>query len=106
MVFAWLLTGKVELVMADQVDDIMIALTDEKCRDFHSALTTKLPTNNLGELTWYTGCAYEHKWELGTLGITQKAFLENMLNRFGVKSSSDLPATPGVELSPREEGEP
>ena len=29
-----------------------------------------------------------------------------MLNRFGANSSSDLPATPGVELGPREEGEP
>ena len=38
--------------------------------------------------------------------ITQKAFIESMLNRFGVNSSSDIPATPGVELGPREEGEP
>ena len=29
-----------------------------------------------------------------------------MLNRFGVNSSSDIPATPGVELGPRGEGEP
>ena len=46
------------------------------------------------------------KIELGTLEITQKAFIESMLNRFGVDSSSDIPATPGVELGPREEGEP
>ena len=38
--------------------------------------------------------------------ITQKAFVENMLNRFGVNSSSDIPATPGVGLGPREECEP
>ena len=29
-----------------------------------------------------------------------------MFNHFGVRSSSDIPATPGVELGPREEGEP
>lgn len=29
-----------------------------------------------------------------------------MLNRFGVNSSSDIPATPGVDLGPREYGEP
>ena len=28
-----------------------------------------------------------------------------MLNRFGVNSCSDIPATPDVELGPREEGE-
>ena len=66
----------------------------------------ELPTNNLGELTWYTGCAFKRNWELGTLEITQKAFVESMLNRFGANSSSELPATPGVELGPREEGEP
>ena len=35
-----------------------------------------------------------------------EAFVESMLNRFGANSSSDLPATPGVELGPREDGEP
>ena len=43
---------------------------------------------------------------MGALEITQKAFVESMLNRFGVNSSSDIPATPGIELGPREEGEP
>ena len=98
--------GKVELVVAVHVDDIVIAGSDETCRDFHAALNTQFPTNNLGELTWYTDCAFTRNWELGTLEITQKAFVESMLNRFGVKSSSDIPATPGVELGPREEGEP
>ena len=72
---------------------------------FHSALNTKFPTNNIGELTWYTGCAFNRNWELGTLEITQKAVVESMLNRFGVNSFSDIPATPGVEIGPREEGE-
>ena len=92
--------------MAVHVDDIVIAGSDEACRDFRAALNTKFPTNNLGELTWYTGCAFKRNWELGTLEITQKAFVESMLNRFGVNSSSDIFATPGVELGPREEGEP
>ena len=40
------------------------------------------------------------------LEITQKAFVESMLNRSGVNTPSDIRATPGVELGPREEGEP
>ena len=35
--------------------------------------------------------------------ITLEIPIESMMNRFGVNSSSDIPATPGVEL--REEGE-
>ena len=42
---------------------------------------------------------------MGTLGITQKAFVESMLNRLGVNSTSHNPATPGVELGSTEEGE-
>ena len=105
-VFRMVADGKVELIMAVHVDDIVIAGSDETCRDSHAALTTNFPTNYLGELTWYTGCAFKRNWELGTSAITQKAFVESMLNRFGVNSSSDIPATPGVELGPREEGEP
>ena len=38
--------------------------------------------------------------------IAQKAFIESMLNRFGVNSSSDILATPDVELDSTEEGKP
>ena len=98
--------GKVELIMAVHVDDMAIAGSEEECRDFHAAINSKLPTNDLGQLTWYTGCDLKRNWELGTLDITQKAFVESMMNRFGVNSSSDIPATPEVELGPREEQHP
>ena len=52
-VFCMLVDGKVELIMAVHVDDIMIPGSDKPCRDFHAALTTKFPTNNLGELNWH-----------------------------------------------------
>ena len=77
-VFRMVVDGKVELIMAVHVDDIVIAGSDETCKDFHAALVTKFPTNNLGELTWYTGCAFKRDWELGTLEITQKSFIESM----------------------------
>ena len=42
---------------------------------------------------------------MGTLEIAQKAFIERMLKCFVNNSSSGIPATPGVDLGPREEGE-
>ena len=90
-----------ELIMAVHVDGIVIAGSDESCKDVHAALTTKLPPNILGELNWCTGCVLKRNSELGTLEITQKALVEIMLNRFGVNSSSDIPANPGVGLRPR-----
>ena len=73
------------------------------CEGFHAAIVTESLTNNLGELTWYIGCAFKRDWELRELEIAQKGFLESMLSRFGVNLSSAIPATPGVELDPREE---
>ena len=95
--------GKVELIVAVHVDDIVIAGSDEISRDVHAVLVKKFRTNNLGELTWYTGCAFKRDWELGTSDITQKSFIESMLNVIGVNSTSGIPPTPRVELGPREE---
>ena len=45
--------GKEELVLAVNVDGIMIAGADKTCRAFHAALLVvpKYPTNHLGQLT-------------------------------------------------------
>ena len=94
--------GKIELIVAVH---ILIAGSNETRRYFYAVLVTKSPTNNLSELTWYPACAFKRDWELRALGITQKALIESMSNRFGVNSSSDTPATSVVELHPREEGE-
>ena len=39
--------GKVELIMAVHVDDIVVASSDEAYKAFHTALVTKFRTNNL-----------------------------------------------------------
>ena len=67
--------GRVELTIADYVDDIVIAGSDETRRDFHAALVTIFPTNDLGELSWYNGRAFKRDWELETSENTQKALL-------------------------------
>ena len=105
-VFRMIVDGKVEFIMTIHLDDIGIPGSNEACRNLHAALNTTFPTNKLCELTWYTGCDFKHNWELCTLEITQRAFIESMLNCFGVNSSSGIPPTPGIELGPREEGEP
>ena len=65
-VFRMVVDGKVELIFAIHVHDIVIAGLNEAYRDFHAALNTKCTTNNLVELTWCTGCAFKRNWKLGT----------------------------------------
>ena len=62
-VFRMVVDGRAELIMAVHVDDTVIAGLDEAYRDFHAALNTKFPTNNLDVLTWYTGCAFKRNWK-------------------------------------------
>ena len=40
----------------------------------------KFPINTLGQLTWCTRSAFIRDWQLGTLEITQKAFIESTFN--------------------------
>ena len=47
-VFRMVVDGKVELIVAVHVDDIVIVDSDEACKDFHAALVVEFPTKNLG----------------------------------------------------------
>ena len=81
------------------VDAVVIVGSDKTCNIFHVTLIKTLPTTNFGELT------SKRNWELRTLYITQKVFIESMSNHFSVNSSSDIPAIPGAELDPREKND-
>ena len=68
--FSTVADGKVELIFAVHVDGIVIAGSNETCRDHHAALGTKFLVKHRGELGWYTGCALKRDLELGALEIT------------------------------------
>ena len=53
----------------------------------------------------YTGCPFERDWDSGILDIYQKAFAENMMTQYGITTVSDIPASSGLDLVPRVEGE-
>lgn len=92
--FHMVVDGQVKLIASVLEDDIVIAGSDKTCRYFHTALIMKFPTNNLGDLTWHAGCAFKRDWKMETLAITQKTYIESILNRVAVNSSPDTPATP------------
>ena len=100
--FSVIADGKVELMMAVHVENIAIA---ETCRNFPAAPVSKFPQKILGELIWNISCAFKRGREMRALEIMQNLFIESMQDRFGANSSSDIPATPGVELGTREEGD-
>lgn len=55
--------GKVEVIMAVHVDGIL----GRELEYWRAALVVKLPMNNIGELTQYTGSDIKSDWELWKL---------------------------------------
>ena len=70
-----------------------------------ASLNEKCPTNNLGECTWYDGCGIERDVELGTIKLSQEAYVESLMKRFDVQPISDIPASPGGDLGPKQDDE-
>ena len=51
-------------------------------REVEKILIKKLPTNNLGEVKRYMGCAVDRDWDRGTLSVAQTTFADTLLKRF------------------------
>ena len=58
--------GVVKLILVVHVDDIVVSGGKEACEELHHTLNENFPTENLGELKWYLGCAVERDWQQGS----------------------------------------
>ncbi|CAN0497208.1 unnamed protein product, partial [Discosporangium mesarthrocarpum] len=67
--FRYMDEEEVPLLVVTHVDDMITAGSAGDCDALCEALLTEFPTNNLGPLSWYPGCAFERDWEKGTLFV-------------------------------------
>ncbi|CAN0422559.1 unnamed protein product, partial [Discosporangium mesarthrocarpum] len=88
--FRYMDEEEVPLLVVTHVDDMIAAGSVGDCDALCEALSTEFPTNNLGPLSWYTGCAFERDCEKGTLTITQTGYIDQLCERFDVSSPSPL----------------
>ena len=72
------------MIVAVYVDDLLIGGSEEDCESLLAFLNKTFPTNNLREYTWYDGCDIESDVELGTIKLSQEAYVESLMKRFGV----------------------
>ncbi|CAN0299130.1 unnamed protein product [Ectocarpus fasciculatus] len=105
-IFRKMVDGVVKMIIAIYVDDLLVAGSEEECDALLASLNKKFPTNDLGECTWYDGCGIERDLDSGTLTISQSAYVESMMKRFDVMTTSPIPASPGVDLGPKRDDEP
>ena len=52
------------------------------------------------------GMLHQKRFELGTIKLSQKAYVENLMKRVDVQSISDTPASHGADLGPKQDDEP
>ena len=98
--------GVVVMIVGVYADDMLIGGSEEDCESLLASLNETFPTNNLGECTWYDGCGIERYVELGTMKLSQEAYVASLIKRFDVQSISDIPASPGADLGPKQDDEP
>ena len=93
------------MIVGVYVDDLLIGGSEEDCQSLLASLNKIFPTNNLEECTWYDGCGTQRDVELGTIKLSQEAYVESLMKQFGVQSISDIPASPGADLGPKQDDE-
>ena len=105
-VFRKIVKGKVVLVLAVHVDDMAAAGPRDEIDKLLVTLNKDFTTVDLGELTFFTGCAVVQDVENGITKINQRTFIETLAKRFDVTTTARYPATAGANLGPRTAGEP
>ena len=87
-VYRKIVEGVVKLILVVHVDDILVSGEKEACDELHHTLIENFPTENIGELKWYLGCAAERDWQGGSVTIKQPAMIDTLTKRFKVTAQS------------------
>ena len=93
------------MILCVHVDDIIVAGESEVCGALYASLLQEFETTQ-GNLSWYLGCAFGRDKAGGVLRMSQRAFIESVVSRYGANTISGLPASQPADLGPWREGEP
>ena len=57
--------------------------------------------NDMGDLSWYLGCAFERDKMEGVMKITQTVSVDSLVGRFNIQSETQAPASVEFDLRPK-----
>ena len=97
---------EVSWMVGVHVDDIVVSGGKNACEKFFAQPKRRFPVKKKRELKIYTGYAFVRDWRSGVLEINQTPYAENLVAQYGISATSNIPASPGVDLDPRKYGEP
>ena len=105
-VFRDVVGGEIILIVCVHVDDLVVAAKDKETFDaFFAQLLEEFPVNDMGDLSWYLGCAFERDKAKGVVKMTQTAFVDSLVERFDIKYESQIPASIEFDLGPKRSDE-
>ena len=104
-VFRLIREGEVVLILTVHVDDMAVAGTRVEVDQLLVTLNSDFTSNDLGELSVFTGCSIIRDSENGVLKLNQKTFIETFVKRFDVTTNACYPASHNANLGPRMKGE-
>ena len=96
-VFRKVVDGEARMVVIVHVDDILAHVKDQAMMDrFAAELGQKFKLKDMGDAGYYMGCHITRNRKARELKLGQHLYLESMVNRFGVKKATKIPAASGV----------
>lgn len=85
-VFRKVVDEEVVLLVCVHVDDLDVAAKDKEAFDvFYTQRLKGFPMNDMGDLSWYLGCALERDKAKGVVKLTQTAFVDSLAARFDIQ---------------------
>eukprot|EP00961_Rhodomonas_salina_P126159 1699511-Rhodomonas_salina.1 len=75
------------LILVTYVDDCLLLYDDDSLLEsFKEHIRHKFKYTEEGaELSWHIGVKYDRDWEAGTVKLTQTAYIEELLRKFGME---------------------
>ena len=78
-VFRKVVDGEVTLIVCIHVDDLAVTAKDKDTFDaFMRKIKEEFPVNDMSDLSWYLGCAFERDKMEGVMKMTQTVFVDSL----------------------------
>ena len=75
--------GEVTLIVCVHVDDLAVTAKVKETFDaFYAQLKEQVPVDDMGDLFWCLGCAFERDNMEGVMKVTQAVFEDSLADRF------------------------
>ena len=93
---------EVTLIVCAHFNDLAVTAKGKDTFDaFYAQLKDKFPVNDMSDLSWYLGCAFERDKMEGVMKMTQTAFVDSLVNRFHIQHETQAPAAVEFDLGPK-----